>query len=54
MLSLELGDGDGDGDQAGRLAASPPMLSEEELLERLKQEFGAREIFEDDPPQPEE
>jgi len=54
MLSLELGDGDGDGDQAGGLTAPPPMLSEDELLERLKQEFGAREIFEDDPPQPEE
>ncbi len=27
-----------------------PVLSEDELLERLKREFGAREIFEDDPP----
>ena len=27
-----------------------PTLSEEELLERLKQEFGAREVFEDEPP----
>ena len=51
-LSFELGDGDGD--QAGGLTAPTPMLSEEELLERLKQEFGAREIFEDDPPKPEE
>jgi DNA polymerase III subunit gamma/tau len=48
-LSFELGDDDGDG-----LTASPPMLTEEELLERLKQELGAREIFEDDPPKPEE
>ena len=30
------------------------MLSEDELLERLKQEFGAREIFDDDPPAGEE
>ena len=49
-LSFELGDGDGE----NALTASPPMLTEEELLERLKQEFGAREIFEDDPPKPEE
>ncbi len=27
-----------------------PTLTSEELLERLKQEFGAEEIFEDDPP----
>ncbi len=47
MLSFELSDG-------GGLTASPPMLTEEALLERLKQEFGAREIFEDDPPKPEE
>ncbi len=50
MLSFELSDGG----QAGALTASAPMLTEEELLERLKQEFGAREIFEDDPPKPEE
>ena len=49
-LSLELSDGSPeDGD-----TASPPMLTEEELLERLKQELGAREIFEDDPAKPEE
>jgi len=28
-------------------SASAPVLSEDELLERLKQDFGAREIFED-------
>jgi DNA polymerase-3 subunit gamma/tau len=28
-------------------ATSPSVLSEEELLERLKQEFGAKEVFED-------
>ena len=50
MLSLELSDGN----HVAGLTASPPMLTEEELLERLKQEFGAREIFEDDPPNPEE
>jgi DNA polymerase-3 subunit gamma/tau len=49
MLSFELSDGD---DGGGLTAA--PMLTEEALLERLKQEFGAREIFEDDPPKPEE
>ena len=27
----------------------PAMLSEEELLERLKTEFGAEEVFDDDP-----
>jgi hypothetical protein len=25
----------------------PSLLTEEELLERLKQEFGAKEVFED-------
>ena len=30
--------------------ASAPVLSEDELLERLKQEFGAREIFDDENP----
>jgi hypothetical protein len=30
--------------------AGTPVLSEDELLDRLKQEFGAREIFEDDTP----
>ena len=30
--------------------ASAPLLSEDELLERLKQEFGAREIFEEETP----
>ncbi|HEV2773847.1 MAG TPA: hypothetical protein VGV57_13650, partial [Thermoleophilaceae bacterium] len=49
-LSFELSDGH----DRGGLAASPPMLSEDELLERLKQEFGAREIFDHDPPKPEE
>ncbi len=49
-LSFELSDGH----DGGGLAASPPMLSEDELLERLKQEFGAREIFDHDPPKPEE
>ncbi len=30
--------------------AGAPTLTSEELLERLKEEFGAEEIFEDDPP----
>ncbi|MDQ4071891.1 MAG: hypothetical protein M3088_03305, partial [Actinomycetota bacterium] len=49
-LSLELSDGNPE-DGA---TASPQMLTEDELLERLKQELGAREIFDDDPPKPEE
>ncbi|HEY0410147.1 MAG TPA: hypothetical protein VGE42_07740, partial [Candidatus Dormibacteraeota bacterium] len=28
-------------------AGGPPLLSEDELLERLKQDFGAREVFDD-------
>jgi hypothetical protein len=28
--------------------AGPAMLSEDELLQRLRDEFGAEEIFEDD------
>ena len=51
LLAFELRDGAGDSDDA---SPSPPVLSEEELLERLKSEFGAREIFEADPPTPEE
>ena len=31
----------------GEPPAPPPVLSEEELLERLKQEFGAKEVFDD-------
>ncbi len=32
------------------VSSAAPLLSEDELLERLKQEFGAREIFEDETP----
>jgi DNA polymerase III subunit gamma/tau len=50
-LTFELNDG-----QEAESAPSPssPLLSEEELLARLKQEFGAREIFDDEPPAGEE
>jgi DNA polymerase-3 subunit gamma/tau len=47
-LAFELRDGDEEP------ASSGPLLSEEELLERLKGEFGAREIFDDDTPPGEE
>ena len=46
-LRFQLAEADAEDDLP---AASAPLLSEEELLERLKQDFGAREIFEDDPP----
>jgi hypothetical protein len=33
-------------------AGGSTLLSEEELLDRLKQEFGAKEVFEDAPVAP--
>ena len=36
-----------------RAQSGPATLGEEELLERLKSDFGAEEIFEDDDDQPE-
>jgi DNA polymerase III subunit gamma/tau len=50
-LTFELNDGN---EAESTLSPSAPLLSEEELLARLKQEFGAREIFEQDPPAGEE
>jgi DNA polymerase III subunit gamma/tau len=47
-LLFELGDGQALDDAAPDRAE--PELSEAELLERLKQEFGAREIFDDENP----
>ena len=35
-------------------AEAPAALSEEELIERLKRDYGATEIFDDDPAAPEE
>ncbi|HYZ70543.1 MAG TPA: hypothetical protein VE528_02690, partial [Thermoleophilaceae bacterium] len=52
-LRFELRPREGD-DGEPEPASSQPMLSEDELLERLKQEFGAREIFDDDAPTREE
>jgi DNA polymerase III subunit gamma/tau len=49
-VAFELSDGHGDG--AGTEPAR--LLAEEELLERLKEEFGAREIFDDEAPTREE
>jgi DNA polymerase-3 subunit gamma/tau len=46
-LRFELNDGH---EGESHPPASVHLLSEEELLERLKQEFGAREIFEDEDP----
>ncbi|CAA9480398.1 MAG: DNA polymerase III subunits gamma and tau [uncultured Solirubrobacterales bacterium] len=46
-LRFELGEVPAESDLPSPAA---PVLSEDELLERLKQEFGAREIFDDDTP----
>jgi len=51
-LLFELGDGHAEnGAEPDR---AEPVLSEEDLLERLKHEFGAREIFDDNTPAGEE
>jgi DNA polymerase III subunit gamma/tau len=49
-VAFELSDGAGDDTGAERSR----LLTEEELLERLKEEFGAREIFDDEAPTREE
>ncbi|HLL86784.1 MAG TPA: DNA polymerase III subunit gamma/tau [Thermoleophilaceae bacterium] len=46
--------GDGHAEHGAEPAHRDPPLSEDELLGRLKEEFGAREIFEDDAPAGEE
>jgi hypothetical protein len=34
-------------DEAPALVSAPPVMTEDELVERLKGEFGAREVFDD-------
>jgi DNA polymerase-3 subunit gamma/tau len=48
-IDYELGGDDFD-DAPHMAAANDGLLSDEELLERLKQDFGAREVFDEDPP----
>ena len=38
------------GDDEPEAPAGEALLSEDELLERLKEDFGAREVFDDDIP----
>jgi DNA polymerase III subunit gamma/tau len=39
---------DGEGDPEGAPGAPPSSMTEQQLLERLKEEFGATEVFDDD------
>ena len=46
-VACELAEAAAEEDEAPLVAAGPPAIGEEELVERLKGEFGAREVFDD-------
>jgi DNA polymerase-3 subunit gamma/tau len=47
VVACELAEAEEAEDDGATLAAPPAVISEEELVERLKGEFGAREVFDD-------